>query len=47
MEQMTQQNTEYVVECQTTQTVYRIKDNTPNQWADVVKLYRQSKELRQ
>ena len=35
--------TEHVLECQ---TVYRISDNTPNQWADVVKLYRQNKELR-
>ena len=38
--------TEHVLECQTTETVYRIRDNTPNQWAEVVKLYRQNKELR-
>ena len=38
--------TEHVLECQTAETVYRIRDNTPNQWAEVVKLYRQNKELR-
>ena len=38
--------TEHVLECQTVETVYRIRDNTPNQWAEVVKLYRQNKELR-
>ena len=38
--------TEYVLECQTAETVYRISDNTPNQWTEVVKLYRQNKELR-
>ena len=27
-------------------TVCKIRDNTPNQWAEVVKLYRQNKELR-
>ena len=37
---------EHVLESQTAETVYRIKDNTPNQWAEVVKLYRQNKELR-
>ena len=26
--------------------IYKIRDNTPNQWAEVVKLYRQNKELR-
>ena len=40
-------NTEHVLECQTVETVYKIKDNnTPNQWAEVVKLYRQNKEQR-
>ena len=39
--------TEHVLECQTAETVYKIKDNnTPNQWAEVVKLYRQNKEQR-
>ena len=39
--------TEYVLECQRTETVYKIKDNnTPNQWAEVVKLYRQNKKQR-
>ena len=28
------------------ETVYKIRDNTPYQWAEVVKLYRQNKELR-
>ena len=37
---------EHVLECQTTETVYRISNNTPNQWAEVVKLYKQNKELR-
>ena len=38
--------TEHVLECQTAETVYRIRDNTSNPWAGVVKLYRQNKELR-
>ena len=39
--------TEHVLlECQTTETVCKIRDYTPNQWAEVVKLYRQNKELR-
>ena len=38
--------TERVLECQTAEAVYKIRDNTPNQWAEVVKLYRQNKELR-
>ena len=38
--------TEYVLECQTAETVYKIRDNTPNQWPEVLKLYRQNKELR-
>ena len=38
--------TEHVLECQTAETVYKTKDNTPNQWAEVVKLYGQNKELR-
>ena len=38
--------TEHVLDCQTAETVYKIKDNTPNQWAEVVKLYRQNKEQR-
>ena len=38
--------TERVLECQTAETVYKIRDHTPNQWAEVVKLYRQNKELR-
>ena len=32
--------------CKTGETVHRIRDNTPNQWAEVVKIYRQNKELR-
>ena len=36
---------EHVLECQTAETVYKIRDNTPNQWAEVVKLYRQNEEL--
>ena len=40
------QTAEHVLECQTAETVYRISNNTPNQWAEVVKLYRQNKELR-
>ena len=38
--------TERVLQCQTAETVYKIRDHTPNQWAEVVKLYRQNKELR-
>ena len=38
--------TEHVLECQTTETVYKIRDNILYQWAEVVKLYRQNKELR-
>ena len=38
--------TEHVPVCQTAETVYRIRDNTPNQSAEAVKLYRQNKELR-
>ena len=38
--------TEHVLEFQTAETVYRIKDNTHNQWAEVVKVYRKNKELR-
>ena len=38
--------TDHVLECQITEAVYRISDNIPNQWAEVVKLYRQNKELR-
>ena len=38
--------TEDALECQTAETVYKIRDNTPNQWAEVVKLYKQNKELR-
>ena len=38
--------TQHLLEYQTAETVYRIRDNTPNQWAEVVKLYRQNKELR-
>ena len=34
------------LERQTAEIVYRINGNTPNQWAEVVKLYRQNKELR-
>ena len=44
--QSKEDTTEHVLECQTAETVYKIKDNTPNQWAEVVKLYRQNKELR-
>ena len=39
--------TEHILECQTAETVYRIKDNTRNQWVKVMKVYRQNKELRQ
>ena len=38
--------TKHVLECQTAETVYKIRDNTPIQWAEVVKLYRQNKKLR-
>ena len=38
--------TEHVLECQTAEKVCRIKYNTPSQWTEVVKLYRQNKELR-
>ena len=41
-----QDTTEHVLECQTAETVYKVRDKTPNQWAEVVKLYRQNKELR-
>ena len=27
--------TEHVLECQTAETVYKIRDNTPNQWGEV------------
>ena len=37
---------EHVLKCQTAKEVYIIKDNTLNQWAEVVKVYRQNKELR-
>ena len=29
---------ENVVECQTAETLYKMRDNTPNQWVEVVKL---------
>ena len=32
--------TEPVPECQITATVCRIKNNTPNHWVEVVKVYR-------
>ena len=32
--------TEHVLGCQTAETAYRIRDNTPNQLAEAVKLYR-------
>ena len=38
--------TEHVLECQTAEIVYRIRDNTPNQWVQIVKLYRQNEELK-
>ena len=38
--------TEHALECQTAETICRISDNTPNQLAEVVKLYRQNKDLR-
>ena len=38
--------TEHVLECQTAEKVYKIRYNTPNQWAEVVKLYRQNEKLR-
>ena len=31
--------------CQTAETVNRVKDNTPGQQAEVVRFYRQNKEL--
>ena len=37
---------EHILESQTAETIYRIRDNTLNQQAEVVKLYRQNKELR-
>ena len=37
--------TEHVLECKTAETVYRTKNNTTNQWTEVVKVYRQNKEL--
>ena len=30
---------EHVLECQTAETVYKIRDNTPNLWVEVVKLH--------
>ena len=36
----------YEIECQTAEADYRIKENTPNQWEELVKLYRKNKELR-
>ena len=44
--QSKEDTTEHVVECQRAETVYKIRDNTSNQQAEVVKLYRQNKELR-
>ena len=38
---------EHVLECQTAETVYRIKNNTPNQWVEEVKVYKQNKKLRE
>ena len=32
--------TEHVLECQTAETVYKIRDNTSNQWTEVVRLDR-------
>ena len=40
------EDTEHVLECQTAETVYKITDDTLNQWAEVVKLYRQIKGIR-
>ena len=37
---------EPVLECQTAEIVYTIKANTPNLWAEVVKVYRENKKLR-
>ena len=37
---------EHVLERKAAKTVYIIKYNTPNQWAEEVKVYRQNKELR-
>ena len=37
---------EHALECKIAKTVYIIKDNTPNQWAEEVKFYIQNKELR-
>ena len=34
---------EPVLECQITETVYRIEHNSPNQWAEVVKIYRENR----
>ena len=41
-----QNTTKHVLECQTAETVYKIRVNINNQWAEVVKLYKQNKELR-
>ena len=35
----------HLLECKTTETVYRIQNNTPNQWAKVIKLQIQNKKL--
>ena len=32
--------------CTKQQKQYRIKDNTPNKWVEIVKVYKQSKKLR-
>ena len=37
---------EHVLERKTAKTVFIIKHNTPNQWAEEVKVYRKNKELR-
>lgn len=39
----------YEIECQTAEADYGIKEekeNTPNQWAELVNIYRKNKELR-
>ena len=34
----------HVLQCQTAETLHRRKNNTPNQWEVVVKVYRENKE---
>lgn len=38
--------TEHVLECKTNNLNYRLTDNTTDQWTEIVKIFRQNKELR-